>query len=180
VVGQQQVGKFHSIPLPRARATEYKGIQSRSPGGPTRDSSVAAAQRSRPVPELSSRNRAPPHGDRGVWRRRRARLPVGTRDFGFGSRVFTRKHRARGPARPAPRPRGGWATTATGLVNCGRSRTALGLGLTTWYCPCLFQLFGTSGHQKLLWTAKHSAFQSAFIKFVWLKTIQNQHKHIIG
>jgi hypothetical protein len=47
-------------------------------------------------------------------------------------------------------------------------------------CPCLFQFFGASGHQKLLWTAKHSVFQSAFIKFVWLKTIQNQHKHIIG
>jgi hypothetical protein len=46
--------------------------------------------------------------------------------------------------------------------------------------PCLFQLFGASGHQKLLRTAKRSAFQSAFIKFVWLKTIQNQHKHIIG
>jgi hypothetical protein len=48
------------------------------------------------------------------------------------------------------------------------------------YCPCLFQLFGTSGHQKLLRTAKHLAFQSASIKFVWVKTIQNQHKHIIG
>jgi hypothetical protein len=49
-----------------------------------------------------------------------------------------------------------------------------------YYCPCLFQLFGASGHQKLLRTAKRSAFQSASIKFVWLKTIQNQHKHIIG
>ena len=47
-------------------------------------------------------------------------------------------------------------------------------------CPCLFQLFGASGHQKLLRTAKRSAFQSASIKFVWAKTIQNQHKHIIG
>jgi hypothetical protein len=46
--------------------------------------------------------------------------------------------------------------------------------------PCLFQLFGAYGHQKLLRTAKRSAFQSASIKFVWLKTIQNQHKHIIG
>jgi hypothetical protein len=47
-------------------------------------------------------------------------------------------------------------------------------------CPCLFQLFGASGHQKLLRTAKRSAFQSVSIKFVWVKIIQNQHKHIIG
>jgi hypothetical protein len=33
-------------------------------------------------------------------------------------------------------------------------------------CPCLFQFFGASGHQKLLRTAKCSAFQSAPIKFV--------------
>jgi hypothetical protein len=33
---------------------------------------------------------------------------------------------------------------------------------------------------KLLRTAKRSAFQSASIKFVGAKTIQNQHKHIIG
>jgi hypothetical protein len=46
--------------------------------------------------------------------------------------------------------------------------------------PCLFQLFEASGHQKLLRTAKRSAFQSASIKFVWVKIIQNQHKHIIG
>jgi hypothetical protein len=46
--------------------------------------------------------------------------------------------------------------------------------------PCLFQLFRASGHQKLLRTAKRLAFQSASIKFVWVKTIQNQHKHIIG
>jgi hypothetical protein len=46
--------------------------------------------------------------------------------------------------------------------------------------PCLFRLLAASGHQKLLQTAKHSAFQSASIKFVWTKTIQNQHKHIIG
>jgi hypothetical protein len=37
-----------------------------------------------------------------------------------------------------------------------------------------------SGHQKLLRTAKRSAFQPASIKFVGAKTIQNQHKHIIG
>jgi hypothetical protein len=37
-----------------------------------------------------------------------------------------------------------------------------------------------SGHQKMLRTAKRSAFQSASIKFVGAKTIQNQHKHIIG
>jgi hypothetical protein len=39
--------------------------------------------------------------------------------------------------------------------------------------PRLFQLFRASGHQKLLRTAKCLAFQSASIKFVWLKTIQN-------
>jgi hypothetical protein len=39
---------------------------------------------------------------------------------------------------------------------------------------CLFQLFGASGHQKLLRTAKRSAFQSIFIEFVWVKTIKNQ------
>jgi hypothetical protein len=37
-----------------------------------------------------------------------------------------------------------------------------------------------SGHQKLLRTAKRSAFQTASIKFVGAKTIQNQHKHIIS
>jgi hypothetical protein len=46
--------------------------------------------------------------------------------------------------------------------------------------PCLFRLLTASGHQKLLRTAKRSAFQSASIKFVGAKTIQNQHKHIIG
>jgi hypothetical protein len=49
-----------------------------------------------------------------------------------------------------------------------------------WYCPCLFRILTASGHQKLLRTAKHSVFQSASIKFVWAKTIKNQHKHIIG
>jgi hypothetical protein len=46
--------------------------------------------------------------------------------------------------------------------------------------PCLFRLLAASGHQKLLRTAKRSAFQPTFIKFVGAKTIQNQHKHIIG
>jgi hypothetical protein len=46
--------------------------------------------------------------------------------------------------------------------------------------PCLFRLLAASDHQKLLRTAKHSAFQPASIKFVGAKTIQNQHKHIIG
>jgi hypothetical protein len=32
----------------------------------------------------------------------------------------------------------------------------------------------------LLCTIKHSAFQPASVKFVWVKLIQNQHKHIIG
>jgi hypothetical protein len=45
--------------------------------------------------------------------------------------------------------------------------------------PCLFRLLAASGHQKLLRTAKRSAFQLASIKFVGQKTIQNQHKHII-
>jgi hypothetical protein len=45
---------------------------------------------------------------------------------------------------------------------------------------CLFRLFAASGHQKLLRTAKRSAFQPASIKFVEAKIIQNQHKHIIG
>jgi hypothetical protein len=36
-------------------------------------------------------------------------------------------------------------------------------------CVCLFRLFAASGHQKLLRTAKHSAFQTASIKFVWVK-----------
>jgi hypothetical protein len=44
----------------------------------------------------------------------------------------------------------------------------------------LFQLLAASGHQKLLRTVKRSAFQPASIKFVGAKTIQNQHKHIIG
>jgi hypothetical protein len=46
--------------------------------------------------------------------------------------------------------------------------------------PCLYRLLAASGHQKLLWTAKRSAFQPASIKFVGAKIIQNQHKHIIG
>jgi hypothetical protein len=46
--------------------------------------------------------------------------------------------------------------------------------------PFLFWLLAASGHQKLLRTAKRSAFQPASIKFVGAKTIQNQHKHIIS
>jgi hypothetical protein len=49
-----------------------------------------------------------------------------------------------------------------------------------WLSGCLFRLLAASGHQKLLQTAKRSAFQSVFIKFVGTKTIQNQYKHIIG
>jgi hypothetical protein len=45
---------------------------------------------------------------------------------------------------------------------------------------CLFRLFAASGHQKLMRTAKHSPFRPVSIKFVWIKTIQNQHKHIIS
>jgi hypothetical protein len=44
----------------------------------------------------------------------------------------------------------------------------------------LFRLLAASGHQKLMRTTKRSAFQPASIKFVRAKTIQNQHKHIIG
>jgi hypothetical protein len=43
-----------------------------------------------------------------------------------------------------------------------------------------FRFLAASGHQQMLWTAKRSAFQPASIKFVGAKTIQNQHKHIIG
>jgi hypothetical protein len=45
--------------------------------------------------------------------------------------------------------------------------------------PCLFQLFTAFVHQKLLRTIKHSVFQTTSIKIDLLKTIQNQHKHII-
>jgi hypothetical protein len=45
---------------------------------------------------------------------------------------------------------------------------------------CLFRLLAASGHQKLLRTDKRSAFQSASIQFIRAKTIQNQHKHVIG
>jgi hypothetical protein len=45
---------------------------------------------------------------------------------------------------------------------------------------CLFQLPAASAHQKLLRTAKRSAFHLASIKFVGAKIIQNQHKYIIG
>jgi hypothetical protein len=45
--------------------------------------------------------------------------------------------------------------------------------------PSLFRLLAASGHQKLLQTVKHSAFQLASIKYVGAKIIQNQHKHII-
>jgi hypothetical protein len=48
------------------------------------------------------------------------------------------------------------------------------------YSACLFRLLAASGHQKLLRTAKRSAFQPASIQFIRTKTIQNQHKHIIG
>jgi hypothetical protein len=70
-----------------------------------------------------------------------------------------------------------WASRAHALSPLGRSRAHVILYI---YSPCLFQLFGAYGHQKLLRTAKRSAFQVASIKFVWVKIIQNQHKHIIG
>jgi hypothetical protein len=80
--------------------------------------------------------------------------------------------KARGPAETADADDAGNAMVVApflALVSCETRR---------W--PCLFRLFAAFGHQKLLWTAKHSAFQPASIKFVWVKTIQNQHKHIIG
>jgi hypothetical protein len=67
-----------------------------------------------------------------------------------------------------------WSFLETRLL-----RNSVG-GSAASHCPCLFRLFAASGHQKLLRTAKHSTFQLASIKFVWVKTIQNQHKHIIG
>ena len=71
-----------------------------------------------------------------------------------------------------------------GVTNVGCERLHEGFGYGSrnqeggW--PCLFRLLAASGHQKLLRTAKRSAFQPASIKFVGAKTIQNQHKHIIG
>jgi hypothetical protein len=52
----------------------------------------------------------------------------------------------------------------------------LGQGLR----PCLFQLFLASGHQKLLRTTKRTAFQPASIRIDLVKSIENQHKHIIS
>jgi hypothetical protein len=46
--------------------------------------------------------------------------------------------------------------------------------------PIMALFVSASGHQKLLRTAKRATFQPASIKFVGAKTIQNQHKHIIG
>lgn len=43
-----------------------------------------------------------------------------------------------------------------------------------------FQLFSAYNHQKLLRTTKRSVFQLAFIKIDSVKTIQNQHIHIIN
>ena len=63
--------------------------------------------------------------------------------------------------------------------SCGISEYR-GVNLADVTTPCLFRLLAASGHQKLLRTAKRSAFQPASIKFVRAKTIQNQHKHIIG
>jgi hypothetical protein len=59
-----------------------------------------------------------------------------------------------------------------------RSQSATQDSAVIW--ACLFRLLAASGHQKLLRTVKRLAFQAASIKFVVAKTIQNQHKHIIG
>jgi hypothetical protein len=40
-----------------------------------------------------------------------------------------------------------------------------------------FSLFSAFGHQKLLWTTKHLAFQPAFVRIALVKTAQNQHEH---
>jgi hypothetical protein len=42
-----------------------------------------------------------------------------------------------------------------------------------WLCACLFRILTASIHQKLLRTAKRSAFQPASIKFIGTKIIQN-------
>jgi hypothetical protein len=55
--------------------------------------------------------------------------------------------------------------------------------INPWHIPIKWRssfIWSALGHQKLLRTPKRSAFQPAFIKFVRTKTIQNQHKHIIG
>jgi hypothetical protein len=43
-----------------------------------------------------------------------------------------------------------------------------------------FSFFSASGHQKLLWIAKHLTFQPASITIDLVKVIQNQHEHRIG
>jgi hypothetical protein len=40
--------------------------------------------------------------------------------------------------------------------------------------------FSASGHQKVLWTTKRPAFQTASIKIALVKIVQNQHEHRIG
>jgi hypothetical protein len=45
---------------------------------------------------------------------------------------------------------------------------------------CLFWLFPAFGHQKLTWTLKHLDFQSASIKIILIKTVQNEYENIIG
>jgi hypothetical protein len=68
----------------------------------------------------------------------------------------------------------------TDFLNCKEIGSSVKIPKKNIIHPCLFRLFAASGHQKLLRTVKHSAFQAASIKFVWVKIIQNQHKHIIG
>jgi hypothetical protein len=90
------------------------------------------------------------------------------------------------PAMPLRAPASS-SQTGPGRVACWREATGSGLSCGTWLDPArggsmprLFRLFAPSSHQKLMRTAKYSAFQTASIKFIWVKTIQNQHKHIIG
>jgi hypothetical protein len=66
------------------------------------------------------------------------------------------------------------------IFGCKNNRAYSESHVTTFHGACLFRLLAASGHQKLLRTAKRSAFKTASIKFVGAKTIQNQHKHIIS
>jgi hypothetical protein len=95
--------------------------------------------------------------------------------------------RAQSTGRWAPSEQGGGGGARhQGVARIGRSSMARRVRKeknerpTRRYWPCLFRLLAASDHQKLLRTAKRLTFQPASIKFVGAKTIQNQHKHIIG
>jgi hypothetical protein len=46
--------------------------------------------------------------------------------------------------------------------------------------PVRFSFFVDFGCQKLLWTAKRSAFQSASMRIALVKIVQNQREYTIG